>query len=466
MTPATPAPAPHAPSQYLETAFTRHAAGKDLPSKLRHLCTSTCQVQPEGRPQGAGPGWKPSFCAAEPPHSKRGPGFYSFSPDASIMTGHAPEHDSVTAVFSVLGTRYYGPGGQEYVWESVRQWRVFHPGNASTVYVVVNDEQRNDPVVVANASSFGVKLVTRKDVEPHVPEWRRYDAVFYPQGVMHPGGSRTTGHLDFNRLVTARFFALLGLMRRDGLEDVVHLENDMMVYTDFRKHVLPPWRRCGNALATMFPAKKGAIPGVLLVRAAKDIEGLAGFINDLLSCGRKFGKGVTPGYANDMTYILNYFQLRGSAAVGDLPNQLHKPGENCLADHMPGLLFDGASFGQWYSFAFADHGTGSAKEKAAAIAPLGPSYSDPKGNGGSTTPGVDDAAMSAFVAASVGSPVTTAGPKQHIRNAMKERFLDATPGALLKWTKDAVGRRVPQFRDHRLAAMHIHAKNLFWFRSV
>jgi len=310
--------------------------------------------------------------------------------------------------------------------------------------------------------------VTRSAVAPHVPEWQRYDRVFYPQGVMHPGGSKKSGNLDFNRLVTARFFALLGLMRRDALTDVVHLENDMMVYTDFRPVILPAWRRCGNAMATLFPAKKGAIPGVLLVRQAADLQGLLGYINDLLSCGRKFGKGVTPGYANDMTYILNYYQLRGSAVLGDLPNWLHQRGENCLADEMPGVLFDGASFGQWYSFAFADHGPGGAKarEEALAIAPLNASYGDPRGRDGSSTRGVDDEAMARHVRATVGAAVTTAGPKLHIRNAMKERFLDATPGPLLKWVADRDGRRVPEYKGKRLVVLHVHAKNLFWFRST
>jgi hypothetical protein len=132
---------------------------------------------------------------------------------------------------------------------------------------------------------------------------------------------------------------------------------------------------------------------------------------------------VQPGYANDMPSIKNHDELCGSAALGDLPNQFHRRGENCLADELPDVLFDGASFGQWYSFAFADGGPGgsaAAKEQALAIAPLGPSYGD--GRGGSTTRGVDEAKMAAHVKATVGAAVTTVGPKQHIRNAMKERY--------------------------------------------
>jgi hypothetical protein len=448
------------------------AAARDtrLAAHIQGLCDrGVCTASP-----------RPGFCAND--ESAPEPVFNFARNLAAEKAGYA-DPVTITAIFSLLGERYYGPGGQEYVWEAIRQWRLWHPASVSGIRVIVFDSQLDDPYLVRNATRFGVVLEPVSKLRPHVPEWDKYDEVFYIQGYMHPGGSRETGNKEFNRLVTARFFAMLGLMRRDSLIDVVHLENDMMVYADFRPFV-GAFLRCGSPLATMFPAKKGAIPGVMFVRDAEGLSLFTSYVNDLLACGKQFGKKVQKGYANDMTYLKNLFELYGNRAVTDIPNYLVKPGENCIADELNrAWLFDGASFGQWYSFAIAASGSQEVQPTPVHeavppknIAPFAPDYGTSASAStaraaaaGSTTLSVDDGAMALYCEASAeqGLAVTMARPPQHIRDAMRERFLDPTPGTFVKWSFDEGTRlRIPNFGSTRIAALHIHAKNLFWFRSA
>lgn len=433
----------------VDTKLSLAAKKRNLPAVFRKICGS-CKVKAGSEPDGAdASSWRPPFCSArDAPKAE-----YSFSAlkpryDATLA---APE--KLVVVFCAIGSRYYGPGGQEYVWEAVRQWRVFHDAATSDVRVVVNRAQSKDARIVANASRFDVRLEINEELTS--PERKRFAAGFYIQGYMHPGGSRKTGNQHFNRLVSERFFAVHALMLRDGLRHVVHMENDMMVYEPFQP-IVAAWMRCGSALASITPSLKGVIPGVLFVRDAPALAKLVTFISDILACGEEFGQALQPGYANDMTYLLNYYQYYGTAALGDLPNQLHAAGENCIADELGrSVVLDGASFGQWYSFAL------SLRAPKPGIVPDGD-------KGGTTTRAVDEVAMRAWVrdSADASQPLAENVPKAHIRMAMKGRFLDATPPPLATWTADAAGRRVPRWKGLRVAVLHVHAKNLWWFRSA
>eukprot|EP00388_Colpodella_angusta_P004096 GDKJ01013839.1.p1 GENE.GDKJ01013839.1~~GDKJ01013839.1.p1 ORF type:complete len:227 (-),score=1.44 GDKJ01013839.1:73-717(-) len=192
--------------------------------------------------------------------------------------------------------------------------------------------------------------------------------------------------------------------------------------------------KCGHEMATTVIDKKGVIPSVLYVKNADAMRHFNVYLNEFLSCGLDFGKSIQHGYANDMTYLKNYYQLYGSTYLGLLPSWLHEEGEVCTAGELtkhstpkePFPLFDVASFGQWYSFAVARNKT---------------------------------------------------TPPEHIRNAMKGRYLDATPPPQLQWRAygrsaedsalvSAEDKLVPWWKGRRLLSLHIHAKNLNRFRSL
>lgn len=340
----------------------------------------------------------------------------------------AKPHQKLSVVYSALGQRFFGPGGQSYVLDAIRQWRLFHAPDISDVYLIVDDNMTTVKEIAGAAVEYHVALVTRSSIM--TPEWSRYAQVFYIQGYMHPGGSRSTGHRHFNQLVSERFYALHGLMRTMRLQHVLHFENDNMVYGDMRP-VVAAADQCGYRLASTFANNKHVIPGVLYIRDEESIGKLCAFINDFLSCGEEYGRRFTKrrkDYANDMTYMMTFYQLYGSEALGALPAWEHKAGENCMAELLwnrstaaplgildegeEGAIFDLASFGQWYSF-------------------------------------------------SVGGE----RPPLHVANGVKGRFLDATPPPRMYWKRDVDGRQSPMWKKLKLLSLHVHAKNLDKFRS-
>jgi len=371
------------------------------------------------------------------------------------------------------------------VWETVRQWRLFHPaaGDANPLYLVLGDGIARDELVRANASAHHVNLISAGELAVGDPAWAHYRRVFYIQGYMHPGGNRKTGNQHFNQLVTERFLALEAVMRLRGLRHVVHLENDVMPYANFAPFVSRA-RACGYGMLATTPHVKGVIPGTVYVRDAAELHRLNGFINELLSCGPGFGKALQPGYANDMTYLRNYYELFGASALGNFPVWRHAEGENCMSLSAPSLslsesgtisdedatkwewLFDAASFGQWYSFQFSKTG-----EPVVAVDGVSGASSLPH----PAYPGADNAALSAHAkrTAQAREVVAKGAPPKNVQQSMKGRFIDATPLPYLIWTTDEAGRRVPVLPPPRkgqaalrLATLHIHAKNLHWFRSA
>jgi hypothetical protein len=309
-----------------------------------------------------------------------------------------------------VGERFYGLGGQSYVWYNIQQVRLFNSPSEMDIYLVLSDSIASTANVTTYAEKYSVIIVKESDIM--TKEWKEYLSVFYIQGYMHPGGSRTTGNKNFNQHVSERFYTLLSVIQKYSLEHVLHLENDVLLYHEWRP-IVQKIADCGVQLGSLFPHLKGVIPGVLYVRNADALQGLTRFITDILICGQGFGKSLQPGYANDMTYLMNYYQYYGSGVLFALPAWEHAKGENCVYDSMPGHIWDAASFGQWYSF---------------------------------TPPG--------------GSM-----PPLHIRNSMKGRFVDATPPPLMTWTQDEQGRKYPRWKSYRLLCLHIHAKNLWRFLS-
>jgi hypothetical protein len=352
-----------------------------------------------------------------------------------------PDRDKLSAVFSALGQRFFGPGGQAYVIDAIRQWRLFHDRNVSDVYLILDDNMATaNADILTAAEQHGVILIKRSEIE--TPLWRSYQNVFYIQGYMHPGGDRKKGNQHFNQLVSERFFAIHALMvAKPELRHVLHFENDNMIFADMRR-VVGAASACGMELGSLFANVKHVIPGVLYIRRAASIEALVLFIQHFLACGERFGRKFTPrtkDYANDMTYMMSFYQRFGRDALGALPAWEHPVGENCVADllrqpeelttygmlpvvgrgdgalsHPKGVLFDLASFGQWYSFAY-----GRADDR----------------------------------------------PPLHVMQGLRGRFIDATPPPKLKWVRDEQGRKVPLWNGYRLLSLHVHAKNLRVFLS-
>eukprot|EP00760_Papus_ankaliazontas_P039610 PhM_4_TR9707/c0_g1_i1/m.18761 len=402
----------------VEHLLTRSASGRMLPKEMITKHCPKCVRNPSLYPDKP----KPLFCSrtyAEEiisrPHLTERPFDFSWRELAEGLAS-PPLPGKPSIVYAAVGPRFYGPGGQSYVWYSIEQARKFNPTDAVDIYLVMSDHLATESNVTSFAERHGVMLL--KESEVMTAEWEEYRRVFYIQGYMHPGGDRKKGNTNFNKAVSERFYVLQSVIEKFGLTHVLHLENDIMLYTEW-KPVLEATAACTPGLASTIANVKGVIPGVVYVRDAQAIRAATSFISDLLSCNTTFGKSLQPGYANDMTYFMNFYQYFGSAALAPLPAWEHAPRENCIFEQykqrMNGekAIWDAASFGQWYSF---------------------------------TPPGGDR-------------------PPLHIRNAMKGRFLDVTPPPKMEWREDAKGRRYPVWKGYRILGLHIHAKNLWRFLS-
>jgi hypothetical protein len=415
----------------VECALSKSAAGAKIWNRLYTRCRY-CNVTAIGLPT------TPSFCASSdaPSPAPR----FDFSQMPSQSSSFRPSRgDKLAVVYVALGQRFRGAGGQSYVVDAIRQWRLFHPVNVSDVYLLLDDNMTSLPEIVDCVRAHSVHVVVRTEIMTSL--WKQYADVFYIQGYMHPGGSRQTGHKQFNQLVSERFFALHGVMRAKKLTNILHFENDNMVYADMRPAVIAA-ERCGYGIGTTFANRKQAIPGTLYIRDAASIEAMCRFIVAFLSCGEQYGRKFTPrmkDYANDMTYMMTFYQLYGSRALGALPAWEHAAGENCVAELMwkptstppnidsaamlppaasppsaavAGAIFDLGGFGQWYSFAVG-------KDR----------------------------------------------PPQNVADGIRGRFVDATPPPVMTWATDAAGRRIPYWKGYKILSLHIHAKNLKEFLS-
>lgn len=109
---------------------------------------------------------------------------------------------------------------------------------------------------------------------------------------------------------TERFFVLETLMARLGLEHVIHLENDNLLYVDAAE--------LAERMAARYPGLAGTfdndgrcVPGILYLRDAAAAARLSAFLLEVLAA-------PPAGGVNDMT-LLGLFRRAGPQAIGHLP---------------------------------------------------------------------------------------------------------------------------------------------------
>eukprot|EP01060_Flectonema_neradi_P004129 TRINITY_DN12707_c0_g1_i2.p1 TRINITY_DN12707_c0_g1~~TRINITY_DN12707_c0_g1_i2.p1 ORF type:complete len:434 (+),score=78.60 TRINITY_DN12707_c0_g1_i2:80-1381(+) len=231
----------------------------------------------------------PSFCTQTESETRQANDIH-FESNQRVLTDQVSIPTKYTMIYVAIGSSLHGVSGsaggrQDYVFEAIKQWRLFNPPSECHVILVVSDEFATEAAIVSFSETHSVEIVSEKDI-PLTPFYERYLQVFYIQGYMHPGGSRKTGNKDFNRLVMQRFHVLHSLIKQRRLEHVVHTENDIMVYARWAD-LAPPIIKCGMQLASTFASPKGVIPSVVYIKDYKAIEHMISFVNDLLSCGEK-----------------------------------------------------------------------------------------------------------------------------------------------------------------------------------
>lgn len=111
----------------------------------------------------------------------------------------------------------------------------------------------------------------------------------------------------FWQYTTERFFFLKALIMDLGLENVFHLENDVMLYTNLRQH-LEIFQNAYQGIAATFDNETRVIPGFLYIPGAKSISKLTKFL------AKRSFKGE-----NDMTSLARFRSVEKSKFIDNLP---------------------------------------------------------------------------------------------------------------------------------------------------
>ncbi|MEX0672411.1 MAG: hypothetical protein WD068_03570, partial [Candidatus Babeliales bacterium] len=177
------------------------------------------------------------------------------------------------------------------------------------------------------------------------------------------GLEKTTDHKDFIKKsildttfrqafwlrTTERFFYLHEFIAQYNKQNVFHLENDVMLYTDLEE-ILPAFMKSGS-MAAVFDNDIRCIPSFLYFKDSEAIEGLTSFIaqqatsgkNDMetLSQYRYVSKNVV-GLPIIMKEYVDRYPLRNQ--LGNKAKHSHDYCENI--DQFKGI-FDAAALGQY-----------------------------------------------------------------------------------------------------------------------
>jgi hypothetical protein len=174
-------------------------------------------------------------------------------------------------------------------------------------------------------------------------------------GFMLPTIADPTGkaamNFAFTQFTMERLFAVYQLMHVYGLKNVLHLENDQMVYNDVGS-VARAAQSCGVRLAMTRIGVRMA-PAVVYAADADSLKDMLDFILDAISHGTDHAIQIAgTGWVTDMSLTAVYFaRHRDAASKGDekskgistFPN---KADDSCMFNEL-NMVFDAAPLGHW-----------------------------------------------------------------------------------------------------------------------
>ncbi len=158
-----------------------------------------------------------------------------------------------------------------------------------------------------------------------------------------------------------RFFALYDFIRERQLKDVLHLENDCMLYVEVSE-ILPLFSQRNVHLAAPFQSLKGCIPCFVFI---KDASSLAPLIAHIISEMKSFQGIKSHLCVNDMQTLASFYEKFGASSFLPLPTLMPEYSRNypkrrssfapdnatplsflsLYADQFPEYLFDAAGLG-------------------------------------------------------------------------------------------------------------------------
>jgi len=300
--------------------------------------------------------------------------------------------DSLSIVFV-----HVGPQLPPYASTSLDQARTFNPD--CPIYLLASKQALN------NFSQKGIKTVAYNTIP-----FSKEHNLFCKQ-------ARQTD--PFWRYTSERFLYLYDFMLHYNLENVFHLENDVMLYADLRE-LLPLFQSHYPCIASTFDNEERCIPGFVYIPSIIKMKKLAKCFAD-----------YAPAQMNDMQIFGIFRKKYGERAIDILP--IITP--EYIADHPLRSPFGHVPVNKW---TFCQN---------------------------------SDVFNSIFDAAALGQYLGGIDPilGTSVPGFINERCLFNPSYLTYEWIEDENNRKIPYAiyggRQWRINNLHIHSKNLIPFKS-
>ena len=271
-------------------------------------------------------------------------------------------------VYSNLGSSFEF---QSYIWVSIRQARLFNP--CTPIYLICSSDALLEASVREEIATSRVQAVEYESLTNELLESFRQS--FFVQGAMVPGGNEM-----FNQYTSERLLAVWALMDKLELHDVIHLENDNMLYSG-ASDVVSAMQTCHVQFAIPFVSIRLAVVGVAYIQAAEALEPFIKFAIRVFEMQpEKAVEYLETEYVNDMSLLGTFYHEHSlSTLISELPTRAYQARDhaanasreiqfleplpfqedhpyNCIAEALPGTIFDSCVLGQYFGGTFVKPG--------------------------------------------------------------------------------------------------------------
>ena len=261
----------------------------------------------------------------------------------ATLTAGPPPPARPTLVWVLLGEPFF----QDYFLESITQARVFNPASD---FILVGNLELLSPWA-APLAALRVTLVSERSVETDFS--RNFTNTFLNLwwvqlagrvGKLEPS-MKHRSNMNFSQLTLTRLVALHELMAARGLERVVHVENDQMLYGPIDA-LADATDGCGARFAMSRVGARFA-PAVVYARDAAALGDLVAFLYDSISRGGDHAVAVSQTtWVTDMALTAAYFRATKAAGRTDAVALPITPDGACV-NARSGFFYDGAGLGVW-----------------------------------------------------------------------------------------------------------------------
>ena len=192
----------------------------------------------------------------------------------------------------------------KHVVQSVKQARLWNP--AAVLVILASNNIASAVQTAVNAFNAKVISLTKYNSDKLL---KAHNNVFFVSGDM--GGIGNSNSKDFNRMTSQRLYYVHAWMHEQNVKNVIHLENDNMLYFD-----VADWVRktssCNVQVATtcreLRPTHRFFVAGIMYIRNAVALQIILTEFNKALAAGRKqLTAKFNTKYINDMSLLANYY---------------------------------------------------------------------------------------------------------------------------------------------------------------